>query len=389
MTYFSKTIILHQIENGFSTYNKAISGICRFEREDGIFNCYLTFMNIEKQQDGAFYFCLVDEDKRLFTVELKDNVKPLNHIFEQIPKVENRFSVGLYYVKDNIPLLIAYSTFNNGESILSMKKALYEKHIKNPIKPASVDVKPVITASDIEEISQATTPKESAENIMKEIQSLYDDEAVATENYYDKDDEIKEKLDFIAKFENENFESEKATTKDNDNDLESQVEGAINDIQMEEVAFTSEKKTVDTLDDFLDNSQEIFKDINLDDIGDNTEKEKIDYSQENPYYEHIRNDIQDILAKFPEDKSLQNIIPNSKFVRINYAENKFYIVGVVFERKKEKYICYGIPDKYSKTPPKELKGYCQFIPLSMFNLSGDGYWMMFQDAVNGACVKLK
>lgn len=389
MTYFSKTIILHQIENGFSMYNKAISGICRFEREDGIFNCYLTFMNIEKQQDGAFYFCLVDEDKRLFTVELKDNVKPLNHIFEQIPKVENRFSVGLYYVKDNIPLLIAYSTFNNGESILSMKKALYEKHIKNPIKPASVDVKPVITASDIEEISQATTPKESAENIMKEIQSLYDDEAVATENYYDKDDEIKEKLDFIAKFENENFESEKATTKDKDNDLESQVEGAINDIQMEEVAFTSEKKKVDTLDDFLDNSQEIFKDINLDDIGDNTEKEKIDYSQENPYYEHIRNDIQDILAKFPEDKSLQNIIPNSKFVRINYAENKFYIVGVVFERKKEKYICYGIPDKYSKTPPKELKGYCQFIPLSMFNLSGDGYWMMFQDAVNGACVKLK
>ena len=63
------------------------------------------------------------------------------------------------------------------------------------------------------------------------------------------------------------------------------------------------------------------------------------------------------------------------------------IVGLVKEGGKEKYICYGVPAVYSKEPPKELKGFCSFIPLSVFDMKGDGYWMMFQDAVTGECIK--
>ena len=46
-----------------------------------------------------------------------------------------------------------------------------------------------------------------------------------------------------------------------------------------------------------------------------------------------------------------------------------------------------MPSVYSETPPKELDGYCSFIPLSVFDMKGDGFWMMFQDAVTGECIK--
>jgi hypothetical protein len=63
------------------------------------------------------------------------------------------------------------------------------------------------------------------------------------------------------------------------------------------------------------------------------------------------------------------------------------VVGLVLESGKEKYICYGVPCTYSKNPPKELKGFCSFIPLSIFDLTGKGYWMMFQDAITGEHVQ--
>ena len=113
------------------------------------------------------------------------------------------------------------------------------------------------------------------------------------------------------------------------------------------------------------------------------------YSETNPFYLTVEKEMQDVLTRFPQETTLMNIIPNSNFVKVNYAENKYYAVGLIYENKKERYICYGVPDKYSKNPPKELKGYCQFIPLSMFTPFGDGYWMMFQDATFGTCVKMK
>ena len=84
---------------------------------------------------------------------------------------------------------------------------------------------------------------------------------------------------------------------------------------------------------------------------------------------------------------MENIFKDSRFAKIAYSENKYYVVGVIKENDMEKYICYGIPDKFSEHAPKELEGYCSFIPLSVFELDGNGYWMMFQDACTGECLK--
>lgn len=401
MNYFSKTIILHQIENGFSVHNKAISGICRLENEDGIFKCYLTFMNIEKKQKGEFGFCLLDENKQLFSINLGSQITNYSETFTQVPIVQNKFSVGLYFVENNIPILIAYSNFNNGESIVSMKKTLYERHIKTPIKTTIEEIKPKITVEDVEIVANTKT---NDEDIIKEIHSLYDDEAVATENYFDGDEEIQKKLDFIAKFENEHFgENEETIDKqENEQVYDDEINKIFEEIEAEtikeEVAptldtatatLTKEKEKIENLDDFLSNAKGVFENLDVNDIGDRSKQENVEYSESNPYYEQVKEEIKAVFEKFPEELSLKRILPHSKFVKINYAENKFYVIGVIYEMSKVKYICYGVPDKYSKNPPKELKGYCQFIPLSMFNIAGEGYWMMFQDAVNGSCVKLK
>ena len=39
-------------------------------------------------------------------------------------------------------------------------------------------------------------------------------------------------------------------------------------------------------------------------------------------------------------------------------------------------------------PPEAFKGKCSFLPLSLFDPDGKGYWMMFQDAETGQCVKI-
>ena len=71
-----------------------------------------------------------------------------------------------------------------------------------------------------------------------------------------------------------------------------------------------------------------------------------------------------------------------------FSRNKYYTVGVICDEKKPKYICYGVPAESRGEPPDALKGYCSFLPLSVFDLSGKGYWMMFQDAETGECVKI-
>ena len=103
------------------------------------------------------------------------------------------------------------------------------------------------------------------------------------------------------------------------------------------------------------------------------------------YYESVKEDLELLLEKSEKEVGLEKTIPNSRFCKINYSADKYYVVGVVFENGQAKYVCYGVPAKYSPTPPSALNGCSCFMPISIFDLCGDGYFMMFQDAVTGEC----
>ena len=190
---------------------------------------------------------------------------------------------------------------------------------------------------------------------IEQAQPTYDDEAVATENYYSINDELKQKINLIK-------ETEHAFIRD---------ENAMPNAYCQEKTQKSGQSENCVFDETnADNSQEYQE-----------------YSTSNPYYLTVKDELENVFSSFPSDESLLSLFPDSRWARVNYNHDKYYVVGVIKEIGTEKYVCYGVPAKYSKEPPETLKGYATFIPLSIFDLTGDGFWMMFQDAVNGTLVK--
>ena len=99
------------------------------------------------------------------------------------------------------------------------------------------------------------------------------------------------------------------------------------------------------------------------------------------FYTRMEGDIKRIFASYPAETELENVMEGSKFARISYGENKFYVFGVLRVEGKPRYICYGVPAKNGDTPPPSLKDCASYIPTD----SG-GYWMTYQDASTGVSV---
>ena len=61
-----------------------------------------------------------------------------------------------------------------------------------------------------------------------------------------------------------------------------------------------------------------------------------------------------------------------------------YIVGLVKERGRTKYVVYGIPSMYSMIPPISINGFSRWA--SMKEGYGTGYWLLYIDAISGQVV---
>lgn len=103
------------------------------------------------------------------------------------------------------------------------------------------------------------------------------------------------------------------------------------------------------------------------------------------YYERIKPQIERLFEEFNEEKSLSEVVPDSRWVKIKYDGDDYYVVGVIYDKNRPLYICYGVEGRYGEKPEK-IGDYCSFIPSSIFNLKGDGYWVMYQSAITGKCL---
>ncbi len=104
------------------------------------------------------------------------------------------------------------------------------------------------------------------------------------------------------------------------------------------------------------------------------------------FYEQIRAQLDDLFATNPRFELLEKMMPETKWIKVDYDNNgKYYVVGLV--GIKPDYICYGVPAKYSPEPPQDLSGYCQWLPLDPAKSESEGFWLMFQDAQTGDSVK--
>lgn len=102
------------------------------------------------------------------------------------------------------------------------------------------------------------------------------------------------------------------------------------------------------------------------------------------FYGRMKKEIENVFSSYPEEAALCNVVENSRWVRIDYGEGKFYVFGVIDKDDYPAYICYGIPSADSTRPPESMTNLASFLPAE-----GGGYWIMYQDAATGASVKIE
>lgn len=100
------------------------------------------------------------------------------------------------------------------------------------------------------------------------------------------------------------------------------------------------------------------------------------------FYAAVKPQIDEMFICYPEERELEEVVPNSKWVRID-ADGDVYVIGVLYDGEIPSYLCYGIPGEYAVKPPREYEKLCVWLPLS----EDRGYWVIYQSAVNGKIVK--
>lgn len=108
------------------------------------------------------------------------------------------------------------------------------------------------------------------------------------------------------------------------------------------------------------------------------------------FFDKLKPQIDKLFEKNPMENNLQKIIPDSKWVKIEYEDDgDFYVFGLLYDKNSNvKYVCYGVPAVYEEEPPKELSGFPIWTPLDKENQRGFGYWLTYQDAETGEPVKV-
>ena len=105
------------------------------------------------------------------------------------------------------------------------------------------------------------------------------------------------------------------------------------------------------------------------------------------FYDKMKSEIEGLLSAYPEESALCALIEGSKWVKINYGDDKYYVFGVIYSGGNPQYLCYGVPSEGQTKPPESMAGLASFVPANADG-SGGGYWVMYQDAVTGASIKI-
>lgn len=95
-----------------------------------------------------------------------------------------------------------------------------------------------------------------------------------------------------------------------------------------------------------------------------------------------------IFENYPADTDLNSLISNSKFVKLNEG-NEQYSIGAIYEDEQIKYICYAVKCNYNSPAPEELGNNYQWLPLDREDPLSEGYYIVYQDAVDLKIVEIE
>lgn len=364
MSYLKKLCVLKQISSGFASDGKKVSGLATFEKFGVRTTICVSLINFAPLSDGRY--CAVISDTHGSVEKLELSVSGATKKGTSALDIQDGFACLICHISNRAkPVAFGKCT----ESVFDVKKIcqILEENERGDNLAISESEKSDATKQCIEknenllervEEKSENVPCKCGEDKSDDVPPQYDDEMVATENYFEFKDADIDNLKILEK-DDENGKS------DENADGESQGEICVKEEKSETCACEDE------------DAENLFK------------LENVLHARKPEYYESVKDDILDLFEKFPAEENLQKAVDDSKWVKIEFSPDKYYTVGLIYQLGVPKYICYGVPSENKTEPPTALKGYCSYLPLSLFDLRGKGYWMMYQDADTGRCVHIE
>ena len=336
MNYVKKMCVLRQVRQGFSGDGKTLSGLVKVEQYGKNLAVEVSIINFAPLALGEYYCLLSDGKGKTETLALRG--KSLFNIISDL-NIANGFCAVVCYVKNEVSP-IAYGINGNGSYDW---RAILNKTMP-PVFPQNSEEKTaIVSETEEEKASKFTQQSPPIRSDKENTENEYDDEKFAEENYYAEQTEneqiVSEKIENYAHFESgTEMQSEK------------------------ERAYTTENG----------NAQSILHPFTTDGDG---------------YYSSVKTEIDELMQKYPRDECLTQAFACSEWVRIKGDENNpQYLVGVIYDDGKAKYICYALATKNRNAPPEEIQNVCTFVPKNVYD-ENDGFFVIFQSASTGECIK--
>ncbi|MBQ8323079.1 MAG: hypothetical protein IJX91_03850 [Clostridia bacterium] len=329
MNYVKKMCILRQAKQGFSGDGKTLSGLVKAEQYGKNLAVEVSIINFAPLVSGEYYCLLSDEKGRTEILALRG--KSLFNILTDM-EIADGFCAVVCFVKNEI-VPIAYGVNGNGN--YDWKRIL------------SSALSPALSKKEKREEAPAPTPTPTPPPVAEEpapaeASAAYDDETVATENYYR---------------EEENGQNGVSETRE---DARAESAGEEQDAE----AGTDPAENGDA-DDVL----HAFK------------------TESDGYYLSVKSEIDELMKNYPRDDTLKGAFSCSEWVRVKGEEgDPQYLVGVVYEDGTARYVCYALATENKDDPPEEIGRVSTFVPASPFD-ERKGFFVIFQSAATGECVK--
>ncbi len=370
MNYIKKMCILRQIRQGFSGDGKTLSGLIKIEQYGKNLAVEVSVINFAPLVSGEYYCLLSDGKGKTEMLTLRG--KSLFNLLSDLD-ISGGFCGIICYVKNDV-VPIAYGINGNrsydwrailnatlppvfpnikgefsGEIAETAPKPEQPEAPMYELAPSPIperDPAPVAPTTEPPRAPAPTDPLPPREEVETPLpnnspRAQYDDENVATNNYYEEEEHERVQL---------------PQTRQN-----AHAEGT--------AKSKNEKTRVNGKAD--EDDPDVCKPFARDPDG---------------YYLAVKEEIDRLFKTYPRDKTLNGAFSCSEWVRVQGTTRApEYLVGVLKVDGRARYICYALRAKDKDAPPEEIKNVCSFVPLSPYDDSG--YFVIFQNAANGECVR--
>ena len=354
MNYVKKMCILRQIRQGFSEDGKALSGLIKAEQYGKNLAVEVSVINFAPLSSGEYYCLLSDGNGKTEMLALRG--KSLFNLLSDLD-ISCGFCGIVCYVKTEVTP-ISYGINGNKtydwRAILNSAlppvfptvkcdRADSEIASAPPPEPAP-DPKPEPPLTPQPEPAPVEEEIPPPEDLPppRELDEKYNDETVATKNYYE--DENDERI--LPEKTDQNAYAESATPRER---TQTRVDSA------ENVDAPRVRRALATDPD--------------------------------GYYLAVKEEIDRLFKTYPRDKTLSGAFSCGEWVRVKGTiRQPEYLVGILRMDGKVRYICYALRAEQKDNPPDEIKNVCAFVPTDFYD-ENKGYFVIFQSASSGECIR--